>query len=226
MFADAAEHRAITAVRDVIPPLPECPHEVLLRRGEVWPELAAVIEARRIEMVVLGKSGEGNGRKADLGSTARQALRHAPCPVLTVGSHASADFLSRPEVREVLCLTELEPGVPAAAAYAISLASKYQAHLSLLHAAAKRNGTPPELLMQRFCGSISCAGLLHRPTAFLKYGPPVERILEAEHERGADLIVLGLQRVNRFTDARAGLGLSGVERIVAKAHCPVLTIAS
>lgn len=226
MFTEAAGQRSGVTERDFAAQLPECSHEVLIRRGEVWAELAAVIESRRIEMVVLGTRGQGNARKLELGSTAQQALRHAPCPVLTVGPDASADLMSQPEIREVLCLTELEPGSPAAAAYAVSLASEYRAHLSVLHATPKRNGTPPELLTQRFCGSISCAGLLHRPTAFVKYGRPVERILEAEHERGADLIVLGAQRVDRLTDRRAGLALSGVERLAAKAHCPVLTIAS
>lgn len=225
MLQGGAKQNAMEAVQDFVAQLEGFPHEVLIGKGNVWKELSEIIDTNRIDLVVIGARGQGHCGKVDLGSTARQALRYAPCAVLTVSPNASLAPMSRPEIREVLYPTDLELETPAAAAYAISLASRYQAHLSLLHATEEQNGTSSaDFLTQRLCGSIPSAGLLHRPTAFVKYGPPVERILEAEHERGADLIVLGAKRMDRFSDAPSHLAWSGVERIVTQAHCPVLTI--
>jgi nucleotide-binding universal stress UspA family protein len=227
IVGQAAEQRAMTAVREFAAQLEGCPHEVVIRKGNVWTELSEILGANRIDLIVMGTCGPSDCGKTDLGSTARQALRHSPCPVLTVGANVSLDPTSMPEIREVLYPTELEPEAPVAAAYAISLASKYQAHLSVLHATEKQNGTSADLLAQRLYGSIPCGvALLRRPTAFVKYGPPVERILEAEHERGADLIVLGAKRTDEFSDISSYLAGAGVERIVTQAHCPVLTICS
>jgi nucleotide-binding universal stress UspA family protein len=126
----------------------------------------------------------------------------------------------------VLYVTDLESETPAAA-YATSLASDFQAHLSLLHATEDQSGPSPEVLAERACASVPFdAGLPRRPTAFVKYGSPVERILEAEHERGANLIVLAARRADQFSDAPAYLAWSGIERIVTQAHCPVLTVCS
>jgi nucleotide-binding universal stress UspA family protein len=224
---DEAERSAIEAVRDFAAVLDGCP-EVLIRSGNVWKELSEIIDTNRIDLVVIGTHGQGNCGKVDLGSTARQALRHAPCPVLTAGPDVSLDPTSRREIREVLYPADLEPETLAAAPYAISLACEYQAHLSLLHATERQNGTSSaDFWTERLSDLIPWGGgLLHRPTAFVKYGPPVERILEAEHERGADLIVLGVKRTDRFSDEPTPLPWSGVERIVTEAHCAVLTIGS
>jgi nucleotide-binding universal stress UspA family protein len=228
MLEEMAEHRASDAVRDFLGQMGGFPHEVLIRMGNAWTELSEIIDTNRVDLMVIGTCGQSNYGNAGLGSTGRQALRHAPCAVLTVGSSVSLDPMSRPEIREVLCPFDLEAETSAATAYAISLASEYRAHLSLLHAAEKQNdASAADVLTQCMCGSILCGGgLLHRPTAFVKYGPSVERILEAEHERGADLIVLGSRGTDRFSGAPAYLAWSGVERIVTEAHCPVLTICS
>jgi nucleotide-binding universal stress UspA family protein len=224
---DERHEGAAEAVRGFLGETEAFLHEVVVRSGDAWEELSEIISTNQIDLLAIGTRGQSNGGEIDLGSTARQALRHAPCPVLTVGPHVSRDPMNGPEIREVLYPADLEPETSAAAVYAVSLASEYRAHLSLLHAAQKQNGASPDSLTQRLYDSISCGGgLLHRPTAFVKYGPPVERILEAEHERGADLIVLGAQRTDRFSEAPAYLAWSAVERIVTQAHCPVLTISS
>jgi nucleotide-binding universal stress UspA family protein len=227
VFRETGEHPAVAAVRELEEQLDGCPHEFLIRRGIVWTELSEILIANRIDLMVMGTRGRSDPGKTHLGSTARQSLRHSPCPVLTVGHSVFWEPMATPEIRELLYPTKLEPEAHVAEAYAISLASKYQAHLSVLHAAEKQNGRSADLLLHRVHGGIPCGiVLLRRPTAFVKYGPPVERILEAEHERGADLIVLGASRADRVSDAPLHLAGAGVERIVTRAHCPVLTICS
>jgi nucleotide-binding universal stress UspA family protein len=227
IFRQTGKHAAVETVREFAAQLDGCRHELLIRRGSVWTELSEIIGTNRIDLMVIGTCGKGDSGKTDLGSTARQALRHSPCPVFTVGPNVALDTTSTPEIREVLYPTKLEPEAHAAEAYAVSLASKYQAHLSVLHATEKQNGTSAGLEVQRLYGATPYdIGLLRRPTTFVKYGPPVERILEAEHERGADLIVLGANRADEFSDVPSYLAGAGVEKIVTRAHCPVLTICS
>ena len=81
---EEAERGATEAVRDFATLLDRCP-EVLIRSGNVWKELSEIIDTNRIDLVVIGTQGQSNCGKVDLGSTARHVLRHASCPVLTVG---------------------------------------------------------------------------------------------------------------------------------------------
>jgi nucleotide-binding universal stress UspA family protein len=119
-----------------------------------------------------------------------------------------------------------------AAPYAVSLAEENDAKLILVHVApdpggAKRN--PQE--KQSVAETIHLLdGLVPsepankcRPETVVEHGRPAERILDVAKERRADLIVLGV-RGARHLLAATHLEGSTTHKVVAGAHCPVLTV--
>jgi len=64
------------------------------------------------------------------------------------------------------------------------------------------------------------AGLAYPPETLMEFGSAWEWIVKAAAEREADLIVLGARPI----DGSTRLPWSTVHRVVANAHCPVLTV--
>jgi nucleotide-binding universal stress UspA family protein len=223
---ERAEKDAQRAMGEVVAQMHGTPHEVFLRRGDVWSTLSELIEAHQIDLVVIGTHGHSGLTKVLLGSVAEQVFRQAPCPVLTVGPDVSTDPKNIAAIHRILYATDFTPASLGAAPYAISLAEENQAQLSLLHVIeSPKENTSAELFTHRLYDLVPYRiGLLCRPTAFVKDGPAAEAILEAEHERRTDLIVLGVKRADRFPTASTHRPWPGAYRIVAHAHCPVLTI--
>jgi nucleotide-binding universal stress UspA family protein len=65
-------------------------HHALIREGEVLPEILAVSREKKIDTIVIASHGEGRLRHLLLGSTARNVLLSAQCPVYIIrhsGSH-------------------------------------------------------------------------------------------------------------------------------------------
>lgn len=221
--------------------LPEMPHCCYVRHGQIWKSLAEIIETNQIDLIVVGTRGRGGFGKLLLGSVAENILRHAPCPVLTVGPQVSGraklPMLSRRrrdvapvdlELREILFATNFSPNAARAARAAVRLAAEFHAHLSLLHVIenysdlASRPG-PMEDGLQRLQELVpENAGLQFSPERALEFGSASENILRIAAEREADMIVLG---------ARAALEVgtthmpwSTTHHVLAHAHCPVLTV--
>src|SRR5215469_3451488 len=65
------------------------PHRSYVRHGFVWKSLADIIEANDVDLIVVGTHGRTGLGKLLLGSVAEDILRHAPCPVLTLGPNVS-----------------------------------------------------------------------------------------------------------------------------------------
>ena len=61
------------------------PHEVVMRSGDTWEEICRVLSDKSIDLLVMGTQGRGAVDRLFLGSTAENVIRHATCPVLTVG---------------------------------------------------------------------------------------------------------------------------------------------
>jgi nucleotide-binding universal stress UspA family protein len=61
------------------------PSETLVRVGRAWSEIPDTAKALAADLIVLGAHGESSFKNSALGSTAEGVVRHARCPVLTVG---------------------------------------------------------------------------------------------------------------------------------------------
>jgi nucleotide-binding universal stress UspA family protein len=132
------------------------------------------------------------------------------------------------ELRQILFATNFAQNSALVAQEAISLAEEFRARLTLLHVIedytqlGSRPG-PIEDGIRRLHDLIPRnAALQYAPETLLEFGSGPECILKAAAEREADMIVLGAR-----ASAEVGtthLPWSTAHHVIAKAHCPVLTI--
>src|SRR5580692_7321573 len=124
---------------------PEVRPHVLHADGVVWRAVDMAIRKHAIDLVVVGTRGRTGIGKALLGSVAEEILRHARCPVLTVGPQACHEAGRRGRMPSILFATDFGAASLAAAPIAVSLAEEYQAKLTLLHVMEKRGGNEMEM---------------------------------------------------------------------------------
>jgi len=67
-----------------------------LRMGAVNLEIVALAKELQADLIVMGCRGHRGIRRAIVGSISDAVIRHAPCPVLVVRSHESAEAPERP----------------------------------------------------------------------------------------------------------------------------------
>src|ERR1700687_1370722 len=198
----------------------------LLGCGDVPGVLVEFVRNDGVDLVVVGTSSRGGLGKVLLGSTAEEIIRVAPCPVLTVGPHVTAEASVR--VRSIVCATDFSLGSLRAAEFAVSLAHEYQADLTLVHVVDEVLTESPDpaiqLTEQRLRQMIpSEPQLLYEPEMVVEIGPAAERILAVANELIADIIVMGVRGAGAFADTASHFG-SIAHRVVALASCPVMTV--
>jgi len=217
------------------------PHRKYVRHGVVWKNLAEIIEQNEIDLIVVGTHGRTGLGKLLLGSIAEDILRHACCPVLTVGPKVSGRAKlpafkdSAPdlapvelELRQILFATNFCKDAPRMALEAARLADEFHARLTLMHVMEDyaRLGSKPEPIeqsLQKLRELIPTkAELQYIPETLLEFGHAPERILKAAEEREADMIILGARAHAEIGSTH--LPWSAAHHVIAQAHCPVLTI--
>jgi nucleotide-binding universal stress UspA family protein len=218
----------------------EIPHRNYVRHGQVWKNLAAIVEDNAVDLIVVGTHGRTGLGKLLLGSVAEDILRHAACPVLTVGPKVSGraklpSFQGgghdvaplELELRQIVFATNFTKNAARIAQEAVALAEEFRARLTLMHVVedytqlGSRPG-PMEDGMRRLQELIPRnAALQYLPESVLEFGAPAERILKIAAEREADLIVLGARPSAEVGTTHLP---SSAHHVIAQAHCPVLTI--
>ena len=219
------------------------PHHTYVREGEVWESLSDIIRTHEIDLLVVGTHGRTGVKKLLLGSKAEEILRLAPCPVLTVGPKVAGSARLTAiggagkdptpveiSVDQIVYATDFSPESLAAAPFATSLAQEFQSKLTLLHVIEKvsdidcRPG-PIDLALQRLEKLVpEEARLWCSPRPAVQIGPPADRILQEALGSRADLIVLGVRAASGNLGAATHLPWATAHKVVAHAHCPVLTI--
>jgi len=219
----------------------DVPIHCYVRHGQVWKGLAAIIEENEIDLIVVGTHGRTGLGKLLLGSVAEVILRHAPCPVLTVGPKVSGRaklpaFEAKGhdvaplelELLQILFATNFASDAPRMAQTAVALAQAFRSQLTLMHvledyAELGQRPGPMEEGIRRLRDLIPKDVVLpYTPETLLEFGSASECILRFAEEREADLIVLGAR-----TSAEVGtthLPWSTAHHVIAHAPCPVLTI--
>jgi nucleotide-binding universal stress UspA family protein len=238
---DDAQAEAKEKLNALAPRLEGIPQRNYVRHGAIWKNLATIINENQIDLIVLGTHGRTGLGKLLLGSVAEDILRHATCPVLTVGPHISGrdrlPLLSQNtrdlaplelDLRSIVLATDFAPHAPALARTACSLAAEFHARLTLLHVIEDYThlGRQPDEIAEtraRLHALIpdGCA-LQSEPETLLEFGPAREEILKVAAEREADLIVLGAHPKEDIGTTHSPW--TTTYNVVAHAHCPVLTL--
>ena len=238
---DDAQNEAKERLAQISDRMEGLPCRNYVRHGQVWKNLASIIEENDIDLIVVGTHGRKGLGKLLLGSVAEDILRHAPCPVLTVGPKVCGRAklptlrgcgrdLAPPELelRQILYATNFAQGAERLAHEAILLADEFRSRLILMHVIEDytrlgSNSGPIEKTTQKLKELIpGNTALQHLPETMIEFGHPAERILKVAADREADMIVLGAR-----SSAEVGTShspWSSAHHVIAQAHCPVLTI--
>jgi nucleotide-binding universal stress UspA family protein len=217
----------------------EIPHRTYVRRGQVWENLSSIVAENAIDLIVIGTHGRTGLGTLLLGSVAENILRHAPCPVLTVGPgirgrarlpefHGRGKELAPVELdlRHIVYATNFTSASLKVAPVAIALAEEFEARLTLMHVIEDyanleaRPGPIEDGVRQLQAVVPKEAMLAYAPEVVMEFGPAGQCIVNTAAEREADLIVLGA----RPADGTSHSPWSTVHRVVAHAPCPVLTV--
>jgi nucleotide-binding universal stress UspA family protein len=234
-----------TEAKEKIDQMAECfvgiPHRSHVRHGQVWKAIEPLIAANDVDLVVVGTHGRGGLGKLLLGSVAENILRHASCPVLTVGPKVSGraklpafQRLGRDlapielELRQILVATNFARNATQLVQKAFGLAEEFHSRLTLMHVLEDyaELGSRPEAIegaAQRLQELLpKDATLQYAPETLVDFGSTSDRILKVASEREADMIVLGARSSGDVGTTH--LPWSSAHHVIAQAHCPVLTI--
>ena len=203
------------------------PHRAWLRGGHVSKIVEDLVQSQHIDLVVVGASGKSGIKKFFLGSVAEEIVRKVPCPVLTVGPHASPSACGGP-LAQLLYVTRLWEESHYGLQYVIGLTVQCKSRLLLLHIVEQEEPKPSDhewlKAYRRILRNLlpECAGeLLVEPVLRVEVAKnPVARILQVADELRADLIVMDVPREEPWaTHLR-----DKVYDLISRASCPVLTV--
>jgi nucleotide-binding universal stress UspA family protein len=219
-------------------------HEFIVREGNVWEELRAVIREKQVDLVVVGTHGRQGIEKLVLGSVAEQIFREADGLVLTVGPHSRLDapLEGTDGVGSILFPTDFGEASPHALPHAISFCNHFGARLVLLHVAPVMpipetfswSRTPDDITQMREDAHQKALKRLHEfvsesaplsaaPEFLVEFGKHGESILRVARSLKTDLIIMGLNH-SKHAGALSHVPQTTAYKVVTEAHCSVLTV--
>jgi len=231
---DAEQDVAKAEMAGVEASLMGLPREMVIERHTgVWPVLARMLNAGDIDLIVIGTHGRTGLKKAVFGSSAEEIFRRTTTPVLTIGPAVRMGRHNGGRFQCMLFATDFNSVSNAAATYAASFAQYNHSRLILLHVLP----TPRPGKANKATG-LSVAEALHRvesllpaeaerwcrPEPRVEHGYPSTQILAVADRCGADLIVLGVREPHLLTEAATRVERATAYEVIARAHCPVLTV--
>lgn len=202
------------------------PHEILIRSGDAGSVIAQTARETTADLVVMGAHGLRGVKKLLVGSIAEKVIRHASCPVLTLGPQVSLKPMEH--FTHLLYATDFSSGSVRALTYALSLAQKDRANLTLLHVIASEAVSNDELTEWKL-EDREKLGRMVSPDMDLTYKPEVEvvagepeiEIVQIAEAMNADLIVMGAHPAGPVA---THMPWTTLHHVLQHAHCPVLTV--
>ncbi|HEY5545123.1 MAG TPA: universal stress protein [Gemmatimonadaceae bacterium] len=216
-------------------------NQVIREARDIRAEILAQVEALETDFLVMGSHGRSGFKRQVLGSVAETIMRTAPCPVMIVPRQAP-DAVPGTPVRfsRILCPTDFSESSIRALQYAVDIAQKAGARLTLLHAIE----VPPEFRENRMAADFDVdraraaaeARCMERLRAAIPSpvrtndevetvvveGPAYREVLRQAAAQAIDLIVMGVH-------GRGAVDLlvfgSNTQQVVRAAHCPVLIVS-
>jgi nucleotide-binding universal stress UspA family protein len=203
-------------------------------------EIVLQASQRGADLIVMGSHGRSGFERLMLGSVADGVLRAARVPVLIVPSHSPVvESNGREPFRHILYATDFSEGSELALRYAMSLAHRAAAPLTVMHVVeplpvAFEPIVGPSYDLASYHAALDrhareklqtfLPGAARDPAAIEELvimGRPYVEILAAAADRQVDLIVLGVHGRNALDRLVFG---STAENVVRRATCPVLTV--
>lgn len=184
----------------------------------------------KADMIVMGTHARHGLSRAILGSCAEGVIRHAACPVLTVGPYAKRPPEGPFSFSNIVFATDLRHDTAEKAAVALTLGEDSSAKIHLCYALEKPGDNISRTLEAQLKYENALRKLVpqgayeHCDTdCVVEHGDAAPHILEIAGRADADLIVMGARR---STNWLATLSEGIVGHVLAKANCPVLTLCT
>jgi len=185
----------------------------------------------RADLIVLGTHSRHGLSKAILGSCAEGVIRHATCPVITIGPkvkpRSSQDDFA---FKTIVFATDFDSDAAEKASVALTFAQDSAAKIYLCHTVERSGENVSERLrlQQEFESALQklipqSAYDWCTPECVVEQGEAAAHTLAFSKQVKADLIVIGARRSSSwFTHLVEG----AVEHVLADAECPVMTICT
>jgi nucleotide-binding universal stress UspA family protein len=221
------------------------PLEVIIRQGEIWPQLQTVIREQKVDLVVMGAHGRQGMKKFLLGSVAEQIFRQADCMVLTVGPACYHEpRVGKPDSNATaLFPTDFSDDSLRALPTAVSCANQFGARLVLLNIISMESELPAMhrctedsflkirenarvTRISRLAKLIQHAKLSVQPEFVAEFGtgdPISEDILKFSEKLDPGVIIMGLHP-RKHVGLASHIPWATAYEIVSRAGCPVLTV--
>jgi nucleotide-binding universal stress UspA family protein len=203
--------------------------EIVVRPGLPADQILGFLRERPIDRVVMGTHSPGPIGKLLVGSVAEKVLRTAHVPVCIIGPEVVDGDYRNFATRTILCAVSNQEVSYLVADFAAELAVQHNARLILQHVIRPQKRA--ELHSDRSIDQIDADLLALVPPelegrisvqAVVVPGDPTEELLYQARAQLADLIVLGAQGASAFAAiTRHGV----VYKVLAHAHCPVITLS-
>ena len=207
--------------------------ERVVREGVATESILSFAAERRMDLIVMGTHGRQGFDHLTMGSVTEKVLRKARCPVLAVRKPAH-DFVTPGEkkqdpvkLRKILFCTDFSGHSDRALSYALSLATEYNAELTVLHVledmphstdlqsatadALRRLEVPVPKDSRDWCTIKS----------MVRIGRPYEEIIQLALEAQTDLVIMGVRGRSALDLAVFG---STTHRVLQWGSCPVLAV--
>ena len=156
-----------------------------------------LVKEEGYDLVVIGNRAKNQAERFSLGSVTEKVARHAECPVLIVKQ--------KPKITKMLAAIDGSEHADKALEYAVQLAQKHGAKITLLHVEeAKLLRLEPKAIEGIGERILSDAATKIEEVDFgkrLEFGSPAETIIKVAKKENYDLIVVGsrgLSSVKRF----------------------------
>jgi nucleotide-binding universal stress UspA family protein len=188
-------------------------------------ETLSAVKQYKVNLIVLGTHGKKGLERLMLGSDAEAILRHASCPVLSVGPAVPNLKDKTWSIREIICAMTLDPRSAEVVAYAHKLAELHQAELVLFHVKTSSDQKDDagwasfEEAFDRYIPKDF--GKRPRLRTHVASGSPGTSIADVAKQRGSDLIVMGAHPASWVA---THLARGTAAKVLAEAPCPVMTL--
>jgi nucleotide-binding universal stress UspA family protein len=199
-----------------------CAYEV--RRWYPVDQIQEFIHERGIERLILGTASRGKLGKLLIGSVAEELIRSLEIPVCTVGPHSKSFKPGSP--RRVLIAASLRHHPEQSLAFAVDLAARWLAELTVLHVTEQDRfdeglEAGARSKIEELLKGARDMGLT--PHVRIRSGEPAEEIVAACAALKPEWLVLSAVPAS----ALAATFRSGVAyRVIAEAPCPTFTVCS
>ena len=204
------------------------PCEIVVRPGLAADQILTFLSEREVDRIVMGTRSPGPVGKLLFGSVAEAVLRTAKVPVCIVGPNAVGGARHNFAPRTILCAVSFLGSSYLVVKFAAELAAQHHARLTLQHVIWPKERA--EVLANRSINQIKSDLVSMVPAkiqgkiafeTIVVSGDPAEEVLHQGLARQADLILLGARSASVF----AAISRQGVVyKVVAHAHCPVITL--